>query len=230
MENTIDIEKYKAIIFDVDGTLYFQRPLRLRMAVALGTYYLLHPNKIRDLKIISDFRSWREKNTLCQGDLENEQYKAVASQHGVSAEHVKTVIEKWMYQKPLLYLPKYGDAALREFIVNIRSRGIKAVAYSDYPVDDKLRVLGIQMDACFCSTDPEIQCLKPSQKGIQAVLKQIGCSPDECLFIGDRDEKDGQSARSVGMDYRILASDPGKRNLRPLSAAMAPSPSDTAIS
>lgn len=204
--------KYKAIIFDVDGTIYYQSKMRLHMFWTLIKYYVLHLNAISELKIIWKFRSWREHNEFCTDNLETNQYTAVASLLQVSTESVKKVIEKWMFQVPLQYLQKCCDNTLRDFIIQMHKQDIVTIAYSDYPVDDKLKVLEILMDYSFCATDSKISCLKPNPKGITAILNKIDIPANKCLFIGDRYEKDGKSAQNVGMDYLILPSKPRKRN------------------
>lgn len=213
--------KYKAVIFDVDGTLYDQRRLHLYMAVALGTYCLLHPTKLREIRILSAFRSWREKHGMEVKDsgkngFEAGQYEAVAASLNVSPEIVKKVVKKWMYRAPLRFLPRCRDKRLAEFIAGLHEKGVVTVAYSDYPVEDKLSALGIRMDFRFCAADPEIACLKPDPRGIQSVLRRAGLSADECLYIGDRDEKDGASARSAGIDYLILPKSVRRRKARGL--------------
>jgi len=45
----------KAVIFDVDGTLYDQRKLRLRMLSDMFAALLRHPRNLYDFKIIWDF-------------------------------------------------------------------------------------------------------------------------------------------------------------------------------
>ena len=41
--NKIDFKNYDLIIFDMDGTLYFQRPLQIHMAFLLLANMLRHP-------------------------------------------------------------------------------------------------------------------------------------------------------------------------------------------
>lgn len=51
---------YRAVIFDMDGTLYYQLPLRLRMAGKLAAYYLRHPFRYKELLAVKTFREIRE--------------------------------------------------------------------------------------------------------------------------------------------------------------------------
>lgn len=52
----------KAVIFDVDGTLYDQSKLRLRVLFDMVATAMRHPGTIYDFKIIWDFRKAREQN------------------------------------------------------------------------------------------------------------------------------------------------------------------------
>jgi len=72
--------------------------------------------------------------------------------------------------------------------------------------------LGLDLDFVFSATDTLINCLKPNPKGLTAILHQLSLSPKDCLFVGDRDEKDGLCARQVGMDFLILPKNPLKRS------------------
>ena len=203
---------YRAVLFDMDGTLYDQRRLRLNMAIALVGTCLLHPSAVRQLRIISVFRRMREEGGAVGGKdgFEAAQYAAVGEKLGLSPQKVRETVEKWMYQVPLRYLPRCRDERMAALIGRLRKSGTAVIVYSDYPAEEKLAALGLTADGCFSASDGEIACLKPDPRGIRAVLATTVFFPEECLYIGDRDEKDGASARSVGMDYLILPK--GRRN------------------
>lgn len=207
-----NILHYRAVIFDVDGTLYYQNRLRAIMAGRLLLHVLCQPHRLIDLKIIKAFRTFREEAAVTPSDLATYQYQVISEQLSVEFNDVKSVIEKWMYRMPLPYLRFCGDEKLLAIIRKIKSCGVTAIAYSDYPAVDKLAALGLDVDFVFSATDPAINCLKPNPRGLTAILSQLSLAPEDCLFIGDRDEKDGLCARQVGMDFLILPKSRSTRN------------------
>jgi len=56
-----DIMGYHLIVFDLDGTLYHQRALRIKMAGRLLSHYLFHLNQIKELWILYQFRKVRDR-------------------------------------------------------------------------------------------------------------------------------------------------------------------------
>ncbi len=52
----VDWKKVCAVIFDIDGTLYDQRMLRLLMFLDLLKYYLVRPSELKDVIILRYFR------------------------------------------------------------------------------------------------------------------------------------------------------------------------------
>ncbi|MDH3349814.1 MAG: hypothetical protein OEM02_17130, partial [Desulfobulbaceae bacterium] len=103
---TIHSGTTKAVIFDVDGTLYNQKKLRILILKKLISYYLIRPHRLSDLKIIHHFRSERENNHSKQvKNLAEEQYSWAAESAGVPVSKVKEVIDQWIFKKPLQILP-----------------------------------------------------------------------------------------------------------------------------
>jgi HAD superfamily hydrolase (TIGR01549 family) len=80
-------------------------------------------------------------------------------------------------------------------------KGYKVAIYSDYPVDKKLAALGILADKTFCSTDKTINCLKPNKKGLLNICQDFDCDITETIYIGDRVDTDGESAKMAGIKF-----------------------------
>jgi FMN phosphatase YigB (HAD superfamily) len=220
----------RAVIFDVDGTLYDQRKLRVCMLLEMGRILVQFPAKFADLKIVWDFRKIRERNRHQETSLlDAAQYNWGAQASGVSSLRVRQAVQEWLYERPLPYLARCRYGGVKELFDLLRKRGIAIGIFSDYPADAKLKALGLAADAVVAATQPEVSRLKPNPRGLlitatkldipkEACLfigdelitaTKLDIPKEACLFIGDEDDKDGECARRAGMPWVILAR--GKR-------------------
>lgn len=201
----------KGIIFDVDGTLYNQKLLYLFMIYDFFKFFIWHPHKVKELKIIRDFRKSRENNHRVKvEDLETMQYIWGARRSNVSQERVRKVICKWMFERPLKYLRLCRRPGVKELFSYLQENGLLIGIFSDYPASEKIKALELFFNIEVCATDTNINRLKPDPKGLLTLSKKMEVPVENCLFIGDRDEKDGECARRAGMPYLIL--DPNNKN------------------
>jgi FMN phosphatase YigB (HAD superfamily) len=192
----------KLIIFDLDGTLYNQRSLRLRVMFNLIFRLLTFRINRSELKILSCFRKQRESHKgFSSPDLENIQYQWCEEPTGKKATEIQRVIEKYMYEQPLKFIGKSIYPGVQQFMELLHKRGFHTAIYSDFPADKKLIALGITVDAVVSSTDQNISQLKPGNKAIEALCRQFNCLPGETLLIGDREDTDGESARMCGINF-----------------------------
>ena len=139
---------YQVVIFDLDGTLYFQRPFRLRMIGFLAGYILTHPRCAKDFLIIKKYRkvreAWEVHEKECEGNpkysalgLEDRQYQYVADQMHTKRARVQNVISFFMLEMPLRFLSAYRDEVLAHAIDTLHRQHKTVVVYSDYPVENK---------------------------------------------------------------------------------------------
>lgn len=199
----------KAVIFDVDGTLYAQSKLRSRMLLDLLAYYSLRPWRLQEMRILQRFRSEREKYPGASvPDLQNVQYDWCADKGRFPLAKVRKVVDRWMFTHPNQYLASCMYPGTKAFFTALRENGITIGIYSDYPAHDKLAAMGLQADIIVSSTDPHIDHLKPAPQGLIYLTDTLGVSPAECLFIGDRPELDGVCAEQAGMPYLIVDKQP----------------------
>lgn len=209
-----NLMEYDTFIFDLDGTLYYQKPFRIRMLCTLLGYVLRHPTSVRDLSLIQTYRKTREQWERLERNvafasglsLDERQFAYVAEKRRVEPEDVRRAVELFMLKLPLRVLPPFRDEMLAEWIQRLKTEKKTIVIYSDYPVEDKLRCLGIEADACFTSGDAAIGCMKPDPRGLRVILSALGCEGADAVMVGDRYEKDGIAAQSAGVDYIIVDS------------------------
>lgn len=195
----------RAVIFDVDGTLYDQRKLAQKISLEMLKFLLAHPTGLNDLKILWDFRKAREKNAfLSDGDIEERQFEWGAKASNVSVEKVRQVVQHWMFTRPLVHLEACCYPGVRELFFRLKGKNIPVGTFSDYPAKDKLQALNLEVDVMVSATDEEVDRLKPDPKGLIVAASKLDAPVTECLFIGDRDDKDGECARRAGMPYMIL--------------------------
>jgi phosphoglycolate phosphatase/putative hydrolase of the HAD superfamily len=206
---SIDWSSIKAVVFDVDGTLYTQSKMRKQMLFALLSYYLIRPWKIKELKMLSDFRKERESKAGFAGtDLENAQYEWCAQKGKYSTEKLKQVIEHWMFKFPNQYLSDCIYPGTKSFFEALKKKGYLIAIYSDYKAEAKLKAMNLSADLIVASTDSHIDRLKPDPKALNYIAKKFSLQPEECLFIGDRQELDGQCAINAGWPYLIVNKQP----------------------
>jgi putative hydrolase of the HAD superfamily len=199
----------KVVIFDVDGTLYSQSKLRKKMMFSIFFYYLLRPWRVEELLMLYNFRVERERMTSDQiDDLENEQYVWCATKKKYSVRKLKDVIGKWIFEFPNRYLNSCIYPGTMDFFEALKSYGIKIAIYSDYKALEKIRSMNLWADLVVSSTDPEVNSFKPNPIGLLYIARKIGVGVQECLFIGDRDEKDGMCALNANMPYLIVGKQP----------------------
>jgi len=187
------LREYRLIILDMDGTLYYQFPLRFCMFIEIVIYYTVHIYKIAELFTLRRYRKSYESGILGKET---------------------PIIEYWMQEKPLRYIALFRDRKLISLVRRLREQDAKIVVYSDYPVQKKITALtDLTTDYSFCAADTAIQCLKPDAQGLKNILQITGEMAENSLFIGDRYEKDGKCAENAGIDYIILDHTPLMRNI-----------------
>jgi phosphoglycolate phosphatase/putative hydrolase of the HAD superfamily len=192
------------VVFDVDGTLYDQRALRRRMRLALLGHCLTRPAGLGLLRTLQAFREVREElSEKASEDIGRLQYETPAALLGLSPDAVRVAVESWMHERPLLYLRRCRYPGVERLFAVLRASGRKIAILSDYPAEAKMRALELEADVYVSATDANVQRLKPHPLGLQRVLERVGAVPEECLYIGDRDERDGECARRLGVSYLL---------------------------
>ena len=180
------LSEYQAIIVDMDGTLYYQQPVRMAMLKEM----LLHFWRLRDFLVVKKYRKLFE-----QGLSEKERLSQLPC-------NASSIIHEWMVDRPCGYVTKNKDRVLIRILTALRKTGTIIIVYSDYPVKEKLSALVFVPDMAYRSED--IGSLKPDPKGLKQVLRDKNIVSACCLVIGDREEKDGVLAANLGADAIIL--------------------------
>jgi phosphoglycolate phosphatase/putative hydrolase of the HAD superfamily len=196
----VDWRNIDLVVFDVDGTLYDQRRLRLRMLREL----------VRDaLRTLRRFRHVREAlGDAPVDDFMRQQYARTATLCNASPEQVEALTTEWMEQRPLTWIGDCRYPHVDRLFERMQALGKQVAVFSDYPAVDKLRALGLRASPVVCATDPGVARLKPDARGLLQILAQTGVSAQRALMIGDRFDRDGAAARQAGVRALIRHAKP----------------------
>ena len=194
----------RAVLFDVDGTLYSQSRLRVFMAVELAWATLRSPARMPETaRVIRTFRRTRERlrELGASGEpLDQLQFTRTADALGLEAAVVRRIIDEWIFTRPLPHLRFTGRTGVREVLTALEHQGLRIGALSDYPTDAKLEALGVarHFSLRLCTTDSTINAFKPHPRGFLVACELWGLDPQEVLYVGDRPEIDGAGAAAAG--------------------------------
>lgn len=203
-----DWKSVRLVAFDVDGTLYRQRPLRLQMAFELLMYALrkrdlLTPRVLRNYRRIRDRLGEQEAVDFMRPLLAE-----TASACGTSEDQVRSIVAEWIERRPLRHLARCRYCGLVELFTALRRKGMSIGVLSDYAATAKLRALDLEVDYVVCAEDSGIGMLKPNPKGLVALIGAADATPETTVLIGDRPERDGLAARRIGARALIRSSRP----------------------
>ena len=206
------LRSVKAVLLDVDGTLYRQAPVRLRIGLEMMKFFLVTLSPIKLVRLIRGilcFRRSRERLRAVgrpSSSLEELQFSEPARELGEDPARFRDTVLEWMLQRPLRHVAKARRRGVSKFLRLLEAREIKAGAFSDYPVIDKLKALHLDghFSVTLCATDSEINAFKPHPAGYLRACEIWNLNPWEVLYIGDRPEVDAAGAHAAGMPCLII--------------------------
>jgi FMN phosphatase YigB (HAD superfamily) len=191
----------EAVVFDMDGTLYRQAPLRLRMAALLAGHVATTADFLTP-RVLRDFRRLREEMADRRlRDFDAPLHEECARGCAVDAPTVRRIVSDWIETRPLPHLARCQVAGTAAFFAALRRHGIAIAILSDYPAAAKLEALGLAADVVVAAGDPGVGIMKPDPAGLELVLARLGVPSHRALMIGDRDDRDGAAARLAGVSF-----------------------------
>lgn len=185
-------ETIKAVAFDIDGTLYPN----------ISMYSVSWPVVLRKLGLFRAFgrarKQVREERPIA--DLPRRTVEIVAAEMGRDVESVRRDIESTIYERwesSLSRVSLYNGA--RDLVLWLRERGVPTAALSDFPVERKLQLLGIEglWDVAFSSE--ETGYLKPNPEPFERLISELALPAEQILYVGNSYRYDILGARACGL-------------------------------
>ena len=205
-----DAPVIRAVVFDVDGTLYRQKPLRYLMVARILATLAVRPRRTRrDIHIIKHYRDAQEylrERPDTMADKPDRQFRRAAETAGVSLEEMRERAALWLDTAPLPFLKPCARRDVLARIHQWHGWGVPMGVYSDYLAEEKLERLGLGFLAPYAvaSPDPDVCALKPAPRGFLAAARRLGFDPGEVAYVGDRPEVDARGARAAGMPVALV--------------------------
>lgn len=200
----------KAVLFDLDDTLYRERDFvdqSFRSVARVMAKYLAERDKGRGREEKGDLQParagesteelFRQMIELMEQEGRGEIFNRLCERYDVDIP-VEELVRIYRETKPVLSLYPDGE----EFLERLEKRQIKTGLITDGNAQvqyNKIRALGLdrRLDVVLASYDLGLR--KPDPGVYVYCLEKLGCGPEEAVYIGDNPLKDFIGARKLGM-------------------------------
>jgi putative hydrolase of the HAD superfamily len=198
------IQGISAIAFDLDGTLYPNYRLNIRLLPFLCKHGPLLAALAKARRVIR--REQEQSPSAVVPDFYEHQARIAAGLLHTPPEQVKEKIERLIYRgwEPHFFKIKLFPH-VREMLAEIRAAGLKMGLLSDFPPEIKLKNLGLSAcwDAVLCSE--RVGAIKPALRPFQELALALRCLPGQVLYVGNSRRYDVEGARRAGMKTALLS-------------------------
>jgi len=187
----------EGVAFDLDGTLYPNYRLHIRILPAI----------VKEIRLVAAFgrsrgriRREQEKSGIVQSDFYQYQAGVVADILSVPADSLKEKIDCLIYKAwelPFKKIKPFKGA--KETIESLKKAGLKLGLLSDFPPEEKLKDLGLDgfWDAVLCSES--FGSIKPHPLSFQKLAAAMSLPPEKILYVGNSRSYDIAGANRAGM-------------------------------
>jgi putative hydrolase of the HAD superfamily len=187
----------KAVAFDIDGTLYPNWRLYLRIT----------PYFLKNLAFFIQF--WRVRHILHRtAPLPNffeYQARLLAEFMHIDSADARDIIDRKVYAGLCRFFPRIRpyrnvETVFRKF----REAGMKVAILSDFPPEQKGNIWGCATYCHVIMGSEECGALKPSKYTFGMLAKKLELQPEEILYVGNSIKSDVIGARGAGMKVAYL--------------------------
>lgn len=200
-KESADRSNIRAVIFDLDGTLY---DMKLLFKPLLTTFLL--PHVIRLPRYMSSRRKFMDRDFGDEEVLLQALAKETARRCGSNnPDEIRRWIDRRFYPSFCRILPFFRGSrpGLNGTLRRLKENGIKSGLISDFAcIPERLRALAIDSTLFDHLVSSESEgCLKPCTRPFEEMAKAWDLPNKDILVIGDRSDTDGVAASRLGMQY-----------------------------
>jgi putative hydrolase of the HAD superfamily len=196
--------KIKAILFDVDDTLFDREQAQ---KVALEMLVKRFPELLGGFDIPRLRDAWQESDRISTVEFEtnapSEIVRDARSREfvrllGISQEYALPLSTAYYDEYPAIYAPMPGAPELVQKLSRIYKTGIISNSFVDVQ-HRKLDTLGIRhLFECIVLSE-DIGIRKPDPRIFHHAARLLQVTPQACLYVGDSNKNDVAGSRSAGM-------------------------------
>ena len=191
----------RAVLFDVDGTLYPQSYF-IRTSIQ---FMLMHP------LLSAAFRQLRHDVRQIGGveDLHLAQISLAAGYLRIPADRAQELLEKHIYGTFMTMLGRAKPyPAVEPLLAAFKDAGLKLGVITDYPTGDKLSALGFNQYWDVAISADTLGHLKPEPDAFLLAAQELKISPEQIIYVGNEYKYDIIGAKKAGMKAAHLAKKP----------------------
>lgn len=192
-------DSIKAVAFDIDGTMYPNIRLYLRIAPYFlkNLNFFIQYNKVR--KILH--------RTAPLPDFFEYQGRLLGEFMQIPTSEARRLIDEKVYHGLCRYfdiIKPYAHVA--ETFGKFKEAGLKVAILSDFPPHQKGTIFGCAGLCDVIMGSEECGALKPSVYTFGILARRLGLKPEEILYVGNSISSDVRGANAAGMKTAYILS------------------------
>ena len=197
------LQGISAVAFDLDGTLYPNYCLNIRLLPFLCKHWPLLAALARTRSVIR--REQEQSPSAVVPDFYDYQARLAAGLLHTTPARIKEKFDRLIYrgwEPHFLKIPVFPH--VREVLAEMRAAGLKLGLLSDFPPETKLKHLGLTdcWDAVLCSE--QVGAIKPALRPFTQLAQALCCPPEQILYVGNSRAYDVDGARRAGMKTALF--------------------------
>ena len=206
-------QEYKAILFDMDGTLVSMDQEEFMKEYFIQLVQVLKPYGLEDNALIKAVWAGTQAMILNNGDKKNEDvfWDKFLGLTKIDGSSVRARMDQF-YVNEFNEIKKIvsPNPKVKEVIELARQKNRKVILATNQLFPrcaqlSRLAWIGLSEEDFDLITSYETdQYCKPNPKYFESICERIGVKPKDCLMIGNDEEEDRYSAISIGMDAYLV--------------------------